>query len=307
MNKQIKGIALAVCGSSLWGVSGILAQLLFQTYHASPEWLVSCRLLLAGLLILAYSAFVQRDSVFKILSNKHDCFQLLLFSVFGMLGCQYLFFKTIDLSGASLATILQFTAPIIVYGYLLLTKQKQAHLAEFLLILATFLGVFLLVTNGRFTQLNVSGQSLIFGLGSACAVAFYSLQPVKLLDKYGSPLVVGWGMFIGGVLFQFIHPISQPDFKLTGQNLLLLGLIIVFGTAVAFLAFLSCLTYIAATLATILTAIEPLLAAVLSVVVFHKSFAIVEIIGICLVIISVLLLTSTEKKQAKAAQPEEPV
>ena len=51
MNDKVKGITLAGLGGSLWGVSGVLAQLLFNEFSASSEWLVSTRLVFAGILI----------------------------------------------------------------------------------------------------------------------------------------------------------------------------------------------------------------------------------------------------------------
>ena len=72
MNDKVKGITLAGLGGSLWGVSGILAQLLFNEFNASSEWLVSIRLVFAGILILLYSALIKREKVFDIIKNKAD-------------------------------------------------------------------------------------------------------------------------------------------------------------------------------------------------------------------------------------------
>lgn len=304
MNDKVKGITLAGLGGSLWGVSGILAQLLFNEFHASSEWLVSIRLVFAGILILLYSALIKREKVFDIIKNKADLLQLIAFAVLGMVGVQYLFFKTIETSSASLATILQFTAPIFVYLWLLITREKTFNLGEFSLVLLTFLGVFLIVTNGSFTSISVSTLGLITGIGSAIAVAFYTLQPRKILAKYGSPIVVGWGMLIGGFVFQFISPLWEPNFELNLYALVVLLSIIVFGTAVAFLSYLSSVQYIDPSLASIMTALEPLLAAVLSVFVFSQAFGIFEIIGIIIVLVSVLLLSNYDsrllRKQKKA-------
>lgn len=300
MNQKLKGILLSGLGGSLWGVSGIFAQLLFNDYQASSEWLVSTRLTMSGLLILAYSAMLRKDPIFFIFRNKKHILQLLLFSLVGMVGVQYLFFKAIEVSSASLATILQFTAPIFVYLYTLISREKKLYATEFTLVLATFFGVLLIVTNGQFSKMSVSLIGFTVGIGSAVAVAFYSIQPRKILAVYGSPMIVGWGMLIGGLVFQFIQPFWQPSFSLTTHSIILLTLIIVFGTAVAFIAYLASLSFIDPSLASIMTALEPLLAAVLSVVVFKQQFGVFELIGIAVVLVSVLLL-SRYKPKNKAA------
>ncbi|HJA89677.1 MAG TPA: DMT family transporter [Candidatus Jeotgalibaca merdavium] len=300
MNQKLKGILLSGLGGSLWGVSGIFAQLLFSDYQASSEWLVSTRLTMAGLLILTYSSILRKDPIFSIFKNKKHVLQLLLFSLVGMVGVQYLFFKAIEVSSASLATILQFTAPIFVYLYTLISREKKLYATEFALVLATFFGVLLIVTNGQFSKMSVSLIGFTVGIGSAVAVAFYSIQPRKILAVYGSPMIVGWGMLIGGLVFQFIQPFWQPSFSLTTHSVLLLTLIIVFGTAVAFIAYLASLSYIDPSLASIMTALEPLLAAVLSVVVFKQQFGVFELIGIAVVLVSVLLLSRYKPKNKVA-------
>lgn len=299
MNDKVKGMTLAGLGGSLWGVSGILAQLLFNEFNASSEWLVSTRLMFAGILILLYSALIKRENILAIVKEKADLLQLIAFAILGMVGVQYLFFKTIETSSASLATILQFTAPIFVYLWLLVTREKKFNLGEFSLVLLTFLGVFLIVTNGSFTSIAVSPLGLLTGIGSAVAVAFYTLQPRKILAKYGSPIVVGWGMLIGGIVFQFIAPLWNPNFEMNQYALVILLGIIIFGTAVAFLAYLSSVQYIDPSLASIMTALEPLLAAVLSVFVFSQAFGIFETVGIMIVLVSVLLLSNYDSRKEK--------
>lgn len=233
-----------------------------------------------------------------------DVIRLLLFAVFGMVSCQYLFFKAIEVSSASLAAILQFTAPIFVYLYMLIKKEKRFNPVEGGLVLATFAGVLLIVIKGDFSQIAVSPLGLALGIGSAIGVAFYTLQPRLILKKYGSSMVVGWGMFIGGALFQFIHPFWTPGFAMTAQSILLTGAIILFGTAVAFLAYLESVKYIEASLASIMTALEPLLAAILSVLVFGTASGFVEWLGIAIVLGSVLLLSNFSRFKEKIPSRE---
>ncbi|AMB99474.1 hypothetical protein AWM75_05455 [Aerococcus urinaehominis] len=301
MNRKLKGILLAGFGGSMWGVSGILAQIFFDNYQASSEWLVSTRLLFAGLCILLYASFFKKENIFKIFKSGSDIIQLLMFALLGMVGVQYLFFKTIEISGAATATILQFTSPIFIYLYQLLRGEKRIKLIELFLIILTVFGVVLIVTNGQFQALHISPLGLLAGLGSAVAVAFYTLQPRAIQSIYGSPVVVGWGMMIGGLAFQFIHPFWKTSSPLDGQAYLLLIVIIVFGTALAFLSYLSSTSYINASLASIMTALEPLLAAVLAVVVFNESFGLFEIIGIVIVLVTVLTLTNVEEKDESVA------
>ncbi|WP_373788139.1 EamA family transporter, partial [Jeotgalibaca porci] len=130
MNNRIKGILLAAFGGSMWGVSGIFAQSLFTHYTVSSEWLVGIRLLFSGILILGYSFFVNKENILLPFYQRKTALKLVIFSLFGMIGVQYFFYKGIELGNASTATILQFAAPIFVYAYTVLAGEKKATLRE---------------------------------------------------------------------------------------------------------------------------------------------------------------------------------
>lgn len=291
-----KGLLLAAGGATLWGINGTFADMIFSRLNAPVEWVVGTRLLLAGVLILLYAGLVLKQNVFAIFMKAKDLVSLLLFSSIGMVSCQYLFFLSIGTNGAGLATILQFTSPIFIYVYLVLRKEKQVYPRELLYIAFAFVGVFLIVTKGNLGQLEVSGNGLLIGVGSALGVAFYTLQPRYILKKYGSPLVVGWGMFLGGCVFQFVQPIWQPGFTVDVKVVGYMAFIIVVGTAIAFSAFLASLNYLEPSLSNILAAIEPLVANVLTAIVLQQRWTIIQIVGIVTVLISVILFANYGEK-----------
>ena len=48
--KQWKGMALAILGTLLWGLSGTSVQFLENAKHINVEWLLEARLLIAGII-----------------------------------------------------------------------------------------------------------------------------------------------------------------------------------------------------------------------------------------------------------------
>ncbi|RLK63498.1 EamA family transporter [Atopobacter sp. AH10] len=296
MKRQTKGMALAAFGGSLWGLAGIMVELLFKHKAFSPEWVVSNRLVYAGVLILAYAKLIMGQKICRVFKQKKDASSLLAFALIGMAGVQYLFFKAIESSGAALAAILQFTAPIFIYLYQLLAREKALYWKEFLLILGAVFGVGLMVTNGSLNSLNFSSTGVFAGIGSAVAGAFYILQPRRIQAIYGSATVVGWGMLLAGIFFQGIAPIWSVKEILDLYSLILLAGIIVFGTAFSFLSYLSSTAYISPSLASVMTALEPILSVILTVLIFKKSFGLYEIIGMVLVLSMVIFLSQMESK-----------
>lgn len=287
---KIKGIFLASFAAAMWAISGIMSELLFEHYSVSPEWLVSTRLLVSGILLFLLTLISKKKEGLLRIGSK-DIISLLLFSIIGMLGVQYTYFKTIQYSGTAVATILQFTGPIFIFLYLVIRKEKRANVVEFLLLLGAFFGIFVIVTQGSLEKLEISPFGFFMGIASAITLAYYTLQPRKILAKYGEVTIVGLGMLIAGILFQFIHPIWYPNFSADLFSILLVVGIVIFGTALAFLFYLSSLQYIEASLAGVLTALEPILATILSILVFHQGFGLIKLLGFVIVIMTVMVLT----------------
>lgn len=60
---RAKGIALVLSGAVLWGVSGTIAQYLFQHLQMDMQWLTVMRLLVSGLLLLGFCYGRERNRV----------------------------------------------------------------------------------------------------------------------------------------------------------------------------------------------------------------------------------------------------
>lgn len=300
-NNQTKGMLLAAFGGGLWGFSGVMAQLILD-YGVSAEWLVSCRLMLGGLCILIYSIFIKHENTFAVFKNKFAITRLVCFSFLGMGLVQYTFFKTIEYSTASFATIIQFTAPVLLYGYEVICGFKKLRILDLTLILAAIFGVVLLVTDGQFSRLSVSTLALVFGLLCAVGVVLYTLLPQPLIVRYNAAPIVGFGMFISGLTFQLHSPLHSLPVALDFKLFAYLFLTITLGTAVAFLAYLQSTVYIPGSMASLFTALEPLLVSVFSIFIFGKNFTQAEIIGILIILTAILCFSKVSQNSNNKAK-----
>ena len=242
-----KGILMVLSAAALWGISGAVAQYLFHQKGFSPEWLVVVRLLISGSLLLTFARIKENLNIWDIWKNKKDVTSLLLFSILGILAVQYTYFAAINHSNAATATILQYLAPMLIFCYLALRTKKFPTLKETFAVILALLGTFLLVTQGSIQTLSISGLALFWGLSSALALAFYTLQPINLLSRWDSAIITGWGMLIGGVSFSFIHPpwVFQGQWSL--NSFFAVSFIVLFGTLIAFYFYLESLRYNTAT------------------------------------------------------------
>ena len=287
---KLRGMTLASLASSLWAVSGISGEILFKKFNFSSDWLVSTRTLISGILLFLIVIFIEKKSILRPLKNKIDCAGIILFGTAGMYLVQYTYFKTIELSNVSFATILQFTAPFFIFIYESIKNKKVPAVSTVILLLMTILGVIFIVTKGNFSNLSVSLEALLLGIISAIMIAFYSTYPKKLLKKYGSITVVGWGMIIGSIISNVIHPIWKIEGNVNAKSMIQVIIVVILGTSIAYLIYIASLNYISSSLAGILTAFEPVLAAILSVAIFCLKFSFIEIVGFVLVFVSIFIL-----------------
>jgi drug/metabolite transporter (DMT)-like permease len=288
-----KGIILVLTGATLWEVSGTVAQYLFRQKGVTPEWLVVIRLLLSGVILLLFAFMKEKQTIWAVWKSRHDRYSLLLFGLLGMLGVQYTYFAAIKAGNAATATLLQYLGPVLITGYLAVRSRRFPSIVEAGVIMLALLGTFFLVANGNINGLSVSGWALFWGIGSAVALAFYTLHPHRLLNKWGSTIVVGWGMLIGGIGFSFLyHPWDVEDqwSAMTGFAVLF---VVLFGTLLAFYCYLESLNYIRASETSLLACAEPLSAAFLSVIWLHVPFGINQWIGTLCIISTIVILSGS--------------
>ena len=97
-------------------------------------------------------------------------------------------------------------------------------------------------------------------------------------------------MLVGTTISNIKFPVWKLENIMNLEIMLNLGNVVILGTAIAFLLYMSSLKYISASLAGLLNAFETVLAALLSIIVFGMFFSIIEIIGFLLVFVSIMIL-----------------
>lgn len=298
--KRLKGIIMIIAGGTMWGATGPLMEWILAESAISVPFLLTVRLTLGGAFLLLFLILRKKD-VTSIWKRPVWRNQLIIFSIFGMLGVQYSFTATIAASNAVVATLLQFSAPIFVIIYVSLIHRELPPRYQVIGISGTLFGLFLLMTNGRFDTLLVSGEAFIWGGIVGVAFAFYTLYPARLMRDLSILTVVGWAMLIGGITLGIVSQVwNSGEWAILVQGVfpLMISLLIIFGT-IAFVLFLSSLKYISPVEASILAVFEPLTAMAISAVWFGALLKSIQFIGVGLMLIFIILLSTGGSKQQK--------
>ncbi|MGH0942396.1 DMT family transporter, partial [Bacillus mycoides] len=153
----------------------------------------------------------------------------------------------------------------------------------------------------------LSKAAITFGLLTAIGFAFYTLHPASLIKECGTTIVIGWGMLIGGIALLICNRSfgwNQISQTFTLQTFSMLILIIISGT-LSFLLYIGSLKYLAATETSILSSIEPLVAAIVSIAWLNESFGAYQLLGGVCIVLSVIFLTMPQKEREPTFSTEQ--
>jgi len=299
--REVKGILLASVSATFWGVSGAIAQTLFDTTDINSIWLTGIRMLGAGIGLLLISLVTKVD-LWSIWRHPGDLLQIAGYTLLGLMPVQFTYFLAVEASNAATATILQFMGPVFIAIWLVVAHQQWPTRSEGIAIVLAVIGSFLLVTHGNPATLVISVWALVWGLLSGVTSATNTLMPTKLLTKYSTMTVNTWSMLLGGLLFNIVQPFWSIHIPLTLGNISKLSFVVIFGTLLAFLFFLESLKYIRPTVVSLLDAFEPLSATVIAVVLLGVSFEWLDILGSLLIISTVFILAIGQRHNERAAE-----
>lgn len=298
-NNQKLGLLIILTCGTLWGLSGVLGQMLFQTSAASPEWITAFRLIVSGIFILIFS-FIKKDhTLFDVWKNKKDILSLFIFSIFGVMALQYAYFVTISASNAATATVLQYTYPVLMLFYTAFSTKKLPSIFEIIAILFACLGIFLIATHGNLHSLSLSTAALFWGLAAAVSFVFYTVYPQKtLFERLGMVPIMGWSFLIGGITLSLITRSYSFSVKWSVTSVNLILTITFFGTLIPFLAYGIGVRILGNLRASLFVTVEPIISALLTVLLTKQRFSIADIIGF-LCIIGAIELIAVRTLKAK--------
>lgn len=295
---EIIGIILTLLGATLWGVSGTSVQFVGNFRNMNLEWLLTMRLITAGLLTVLYGWIRQGNAIFNVFRNWRDTLGLVIFGVFGMALCQYTYFRSIVIAGAGIATVLQYLAPSMIIIYLLMRYGKRPSTGEIISVILALVGTICLMGNNGFSFESFLSDVLFWGLLSAVGVAVYSVSPVRLLATYGTIPIVGFGMLLSGLVAAALF--QQPHSYATWDVWTVVGCfnVVFLGTIVSFNAYLEGVKRIGAVPGSILSSIEPISAAFFGWALLGNQFNWVGILGMAMIIATVIIIALEKRGQS---------
>jgi DME family drug/metabolite transporter len=296
--KHMKRMApvLILAAGTLWGIMGIFVREL-ETYGFTSIQIASLRIMGAAVIFLAASLLWNKKGL-RI--RLRDIGWFLGMGIGSILLFTVCYFTTMSMASLSVAAILLYTAPVMVMLMSLLLFREKMNRKKLLALVMAFLGCVLVTGLGGSSQISAAAVGI--GLLSAFGYGLYSILGTYVLRKYSPLTVTTYTFLCGGVgaLFACGPADIASKFLAAPNRWSLSGLIIAtaFVTAVLpYLFYTEGLAHVRASSASIMASVEPVVATVAGVLVFHERMTAASAAGVALVVGAIVLLNVKKRQE----------
>lgn len=293
------GALATILAGTFWGVSGTVAQVLFVDFEFPVLALLTIRMLLAGVVLVAILGLGNRPKFSK---------SFLSFAIVGIALSQFSYLEAIQQSNAVTATLLQFLFLPMVAVYegfkrLIIWSSRWSAV-----IALAAVGTVLLVINVSSASFGISitPLGLFFGLLAAVLVTYETIAGGHLSHKYGPWPITSWGFLIGGLVslpFGIVGSLgfSIPNGFLAIEEVIGLASFVGFGTLVAYGFYFVGLGHLPATEVGVLSSVEPIAAGAATFALLGISLMLTQYLGgACIVVAVALLGFRSSREKAKS-------
>lgn len=285
------GGAIAVLlAAAAWGSTGTAAH--FAPGGASPVSVGAARILIGGSLLfgLAISDRRQRAELRGLVCARGPARAALIAAAVSVGGYQLAFFSAVRLTGVAVGTTVAIgSAPVLTGLISRLTGGARLTWRWMAATAGAVAGCAVLVSGGSAAGINLLGVGLALTAGLCYAI--YAVTAARLISAgTGERAVMGVLFGAGAVLLAPVLAASSPGWLLTGRGAAVAAYLGVITTAVAYLLYGRGLRSVPAPVAVTLGLAEPVVAALLAVVVLGERLTPEATAGVALVALALAVL-----------------
>ena len=288
MKQSTKAVAAVVLSGILWGVISLFVNGLNDAGLDSME-ICAVRMAVAALFSLAFLAFCSPG---KLKIRPRDLWFFIGTGIVSVALFNALYFRAIVESGASVAAVLLYTSPVFVAVMSAMLFKERLTPRKVLILAGILVGCVLVTGLLEQGSLVMTPAALLCGIGSGFFYALYTIFARFALKRYSSETVSVYTFLmaaIGSMLMR--SPVAtwqklvlQPRFLWLALGI---GLIC---SALPYFLYTWGLERMESGKAAGLVAVEPLMGALMGVVVFHENLSLLQILGTLLVLGAIVAL-----------------
>ena len=281
-----------VAAAALWGCIGIFLKLLTAAGFSSLEG-AAIRSTVAALLFGLFLFFTDRKAL-KI--DPRHWYYFFGTGVCSLMFFNWCYFNAISRSSMSVAAVLLYTSPVFVTFLSALCFKEKITPVKLAALAFTFLGCVLVTGLFPLGQESISLSTILFGLGSGFGYALYSIFGKYALAKYSSATVTFYTFLFSAAASLPLSGLHRDLSRLAtwqgGLGALGIGVLC---CILPYLLYTRGLEHAEAGKAAIMATIEPFVAALLGICLFHEAVTPYKLLGMAAIFGSILLLNKKPK------------
>ena len=302
MKKIEKGGYLYILiGTTLWGVSSVVAKSLF-IIGLPPAELVQIRLTLATLTLLSILLIFDRN---RIVISMKDLPYFLVLGFVGVSGVQFTYYYTISKIHVGPAVLMQYLSPVWIALYAFIFQKEPLTKGKIAALLLALLGCYFTVGAYRLDLLRLNRIGIAGGLISSLFFSFYALYGEKGLKKYDPWTLILYGFGFGAVFYwMLISPMKVITEGYSFKIWMAFLYIAIFSTLIPFGLYFKGIERVRATRASITATWEPVVAGITAYFVLGEVMSPLQVVGGIGVIAAIVLLQMAKEKTSPSAPIE---
>ncbi|MDQ4062685.1 MAG: DMT family transporter [Actinomycetota bacterium] len=275
--------ALAVgAAASIWGTLGFFAKILYAE-GVSFEVLVAARALVGWIAVLLFVLLTQGAGSLRV--PRRDLFFLVPLGLVGIGAFYLLYFYTVRESAVGTAAILLYSSPAFVTLLAWLFLKESLGAPRVLALALTFGGIFLVVGAYDLGSLEMTPFVLATGLLSGLTYGLYSIFGKPLTGRLSPATILSYALGFGSVLLVIAAlPTLYTIVGLSLGSYVLLFMLAVVHTSLAFGLYTVGLKRLEAGQAAIVATVEPVVAGAIGVFLLSEALTAPKLLGALLVL-----------------------
>ena len=293
------GMACVLLAAALWGTMGLYVRRL-QTDAGLRSWdTAALRILTALIIVSVYLGLFHRE---KLRIRLRDLWIFFGTGILSLLMVCWCYYETISRTSLAVAGILLYTAPVFVMLMSLPLFRERLSARKLLALVLAFAGC-VFVSGAARGQLALSPAGLLIGLGAGLSYALYSIFSRYAINRgYDSWTITFYSFALCGAACLFLADWHAIGATVAAQPSLL-GWIAALGVTTGFLAYVFYtmgLQHMESSRASILASLEPVVAALVGVTVFHERLGWDGLLGVALVLSAIAVLSLPGRKSRES-------
>ena len=286
-------ILVLIAGVS-WGLIGVFTKAIDRLGFTEMQMLF-VKGVLATAVLLVITFFKDRSQLK--LKNWKDIRYFVGTGIVSFTFFSWAYMKAVNLTSLGVAAVLLYTAPTFVMLFSILLFGEKMTKTKGIVLLMTFVGC-ILVTGLLEGGAAFTWQGIAIGLASGIGYALYSIFGTYAIRAgYGSLTISFYTFLMATLTMTFlVEPVAVvTQITELGQWPLAVSFALL-TTVVPYLSYTKGLSGLPASKASVTATIEPVVAAILGIVVFHEGVSMWKLTGIVLVLSSVVVMSRQEQK-----------